>query len=89
MDKGCEEIPRQIKNLQNSWKLRKIVLMYKTNEVVLSKKYISLKTRGSEKVPYSKSSSSRLIFCNQVIKYFIFLVSLWTMLNTEEKILKP
>ena len=36
--------------------------------------------KNSEKVPYSKSS-----FYNQLIKYSMFLVSLWAMINTEER----
>ena len=78
MDKGRQEIPLQGKDFWNSRKLRKVVAIYKTNKLVLSKKYISLKTRGSEKVPYSKSCS-RLIFCNQLIKCSVFLVSFWAI----------
>ena len=48
MDKGYEEIHRQGKDCHN---LRKVGVIYKTNWPVLSKKYKSLKTRGSEKVP--------------------------------------
>ena len=51
------------------------------------KKYMSLKTRSSEKVPHSNSICSRLIFCNQLIKYSMFLVSLWAMIKTEERAL--
>ena len=40
-----------------------------------------------EKVPYSKSSCSRLIFSNQLIEYSLFLVLLWVMINTEERTL--
>ena len=36
--------------------------------------------KNLEKVPYSKIS-----FYNQLIKYSLFLVSLWPMINTEEK----
>ena len=60
MDKGCKEIHLQGKKLCNSWKLRKVVAIYKKNKLAFSKKYISLKTRSLEKVPYSKSSCSRL-----------------------------
>ena len=67
--KACQEIPLQGKELRNSRKLRMLLAIYKTNELVPSKKYMSLKTRGSEKVPYTKISCSRLIFCNQLIKY--------------------
>ena len=45
---------------------------------------MSLKTRGSRKVPHSKCSYSRLIFCKQLIKYSMLLVSLWAILNTAE-----
>ena len=68
MDKGCQEIPVQGKEFRNSRKLKKVVAIYKRNKLVLSKKHMSLKTRGSEKVSYSKNSCSRLIFCNQLIK---------------------
>ena len=37
---------------------------------------MSLKTRNSEKVPYSKSSCSRLVFCNQLIKYSVLDITL-------------
>ena len=64
MVSGCDEILRQGKGVHNSLKLRKAVAIYKTNELVLSKKYLSIKARGSEKVLYSKSSYSRQIFFN-------------------------
>ena len=64
MDEGCDEILQQGKGVHNSLKLRKAVAIYKTNKLVLSKKYLSIKARGSEKVIYSKSSYSRLIFFN-------------------------
>ena len=76
MDKDCEELPRQGKNLHNSRKLRKVVAIYKIDKLILFYKYVSLKTRGSEKVPYSKSSCSRLIFYSQLIKFSMFLVLL-------------
>ena len=82
MDKRRQETPLQGKELCDSRKLRKVLVIYKTNKLVLS-----LKTRGSEKVTYSKSSCSRLIFCNQLIKYSVFLVSLRTMIKTEERTL--
>ena len=47
---------------------------------------MSFKIRSSEKVPYWKSSCSRLIFCNHLIKYSFF-VSLWAMIKTEERAL--
>ena len=52
MGKGYEKIPRQGKDLRNSQKLRKVVAIYKTSKLVLSRKCISLKTRGSVKAPY-------------------------------------
>ena len=66
MEKGCQEIPQE-SNFRNSRKLSKAVAIYKTSKPVLSKKYIALKTRSSEKVPHSKSSCLRPIFC-QLIK---------------------
>ena len=45
---------------------------------------MSLKIRDSEKIPHSKSSHSRHFFCNQIIEYSVFLVS---MINTEERTL--
>ena len=62
MEKGCQEIPLQGKELYNSREFKKIVAVYQTNKLVFSKKYISLETRSSEKVPYSKISCSRLFF---------------------------
>ena len=58
---GREEIPRQGKDLRNSRKLRKVVAIYKLNKLVLSKKYMSLKSRGSKEASQSKSSYSLLI----------------------------
>ena len=46
-DKGCEDIPRQSKDFGHSRKLTKVVAIWKLNKLVLSKKYMSLKTRGS------------------------------------------
>ena len=46
------------------------------------------KTRGSVKLPHSKSSYSRLNFCNQLIRYSMFLVSLWAIINTEGRTLR-
>ena len=40
MNKDCEEITRQCKNLQILRKLRKAVAIYKTNKPVLSYKYL-------------------------------------------------
>ena len=54
MRKVRQEIPLQGEELCNSGKLRKVVAIYKTNTLALSKEYITLKSRGSEKVPYSK-----------------------------------
>ena len=48
-------------------KVKKGSHFYITNTLVLSKKYMFLNTRGLEEVSYSKSSFSRLIFCNQHI----------------------
>ena len=61
MEKGCQEILLQSKDFHRSRKSSQVVAIYKTNKLVLSKKYMSLKTRSSEKVPYTKSSCSRLI----------------------------
>ena len=52
-------------------------------KLVFSKKDMSLKTRGSEKVSHSKSS-----YCNQLIKYSMFLESLWAMINSEKRTLR-
>ena len=46
-----------------------------------------LKRRGLEKVPHSKSSYSRLVFCNQLPKYFAFLVLLRAVINRKERTL--
>ena len=37
---------------------------------------------------HSKSSYSRLIFCNQLIKYSMFKVPLSAIINTEERTLR-
>ena len=75
-EKDCQKARLQGKNFHNSRKLSKVVAIYKINKLVLSKKYLSLKTRSSEKVPHSKSSCSGLIFCNQPVKCSVFLGSL-------------
>ena len=67
MYKGCEGILPQGKGLYNSQKFRKLEEIYKTNRLILSKKSLSLKTRGSQKVPYSKSSCCKLIFFNSSV----------------------
>ena len=64
MEKGYEGILPQGKGLHNSRKLRKVVEVYKTDKLLLSKKPLSLKTSDSAKVPYSKSSFSKLNFFN-------------------------
>ena len=72
------------KNLCNSRKLKKVVVIKgssKTNKQTSSFQKVNV-FKNSEKVPYSKSS-----FYNQLIKYSLFLVSLWPMINTEERIL--
>ena len=63
MEKDFQEIPQQGKDFGNSRKLIKVVAIYKTKKLVLSKKYMSLKTRSLEKVSYSN-------------RYSVFLVSL-------------
>ena len=64
MDKGCERVLPQGRGLHNSRKLRKVVAIYKTDKLILSKNSLFLKTRGLEKVPYSKSGCSKLILFN-------------------------
>ena len=86
IEKG-QEIPLQGKNFCNLRKLSKVVAIYKINKLVLSKKYMSLKTRSLEIAPYSKRSCSRLIFGNQLIKYSVFLVTLWGMIKTKQRAL--
>ena len=70
------KIPRQIKGLRSSRKVRKLVEIQKSNKLVLSKKYISLKTRGSEKLPHSKCNYSRLSFCNQLSNTHVSVITL-------------
>ena len=68
MRKGNIKIGTKVvkKSLGKVWtfvvKLRKVVTIEKLYNLVLSKKNRSLKTRGFEKVPHSKSSYFRLIF---------------------------
>ena len=89
IDKGCEEILPQGKGLHHSQKLRKTVVIYKTSKLILSNKYLkkvpekNIETR--KKVPYSKSSCSKLIFFNQPTTYSMFLVLLWAIIITEER----
>ena len=64
MGKGYDGILPQGKGLYSSRKLRKVVAIYKTDKLILSKKSLSLKTRDSEKVPYSKRSCPKLILFN-------------------------
>ena len=54
MEKGCQEIPLQGTDFENSQKLSKAVAIYKTNSNKLVAIYMPLKTRSSEKVPYKK-----------------------------------
>ena len=75
MNKDCEKV--RTFTIHESW------------EFVLTKKYLFLKTRGLEKVSYSKSICSRLIFCNQLFKYSLFLVSLWAVIITKERTRTP
>ena len=55
MENSCQEIPLQGKDFHDSRKLSKVVVQSSSFQ------NMSLKTRISEKVPYSKSSCSRLI----------------------------
>ena len=88
MGKGCEGILPQGKGLHNSRMLRKLVAIYKTHKLILSKKSlkkVQKKERGSEKLPYPKSSCSKLIFFNQPITYSMFTPSLWAIIITGER----
>ena len=85
MERIFPEIPLDGKDFVNLSKLDKVVAIYKTNKQVFTKMHMSLKTRSSEKKPYSKSSCSRLIFCDQLIKCSVFLVSFWAAIKTEER----
>ena len=60
MDKSSEEILPQCKGLHNSRKLRKVVAIPKTGKLILSKKPLSLKTRGSEKYLTQKETPPKL-----------------------------
>ena len=48
IDKSCEEIPRKIKDVCNSRKLRKVGVIYKTNKPILFKKYMSYELEAWE-----------------------------------------
>ena len=88
IDKSCEGILPQSKGLHNSRKFRKVVAIYKTDKLIFSKnslKRYQKKDKGSEKVPYSKISCSKLTFFNQPITYSMFIVSIWAIIITEEK----
>ena len=71
-DKGCEKISNR--NLRKLRKVGSSDLIL--NKLVLSKRFMSLKSRGSGKVLHLKSSCSRLIFCNQLFKYSVSGISL-------------
>ena len=78
MDKCCEEVSGQgplqfteVKKGSKNLQSKQASSFQKVNVL-----------KNSEKVPYSKSS-----FYNQLIKYSLFLVSLWLMINTEERTL--
>ena len=62
-----EKIRPQGKDLHNSRKLGKVAATYKIIKLAFPKKCLSLKTRGSGKLPYSKSNCSRYIFFNRPI----------------------
>ena len=51
MDKGYKEILPQGKVIHSSQELRKLELIYKTGKLIIFKESLSLRTRGSEKVP--------------------------------------
>ena len=46
------------------------------NKLALFKGYLFLKTRDLERIPYSKGGCCRLIFYKQLLKRYVFLVSL-------------
>ena len=89
MVKSCEGILPQGNDLHNSLKLRKGVAVYKTGKLIISNSYLKKvpekKIEARKKVPYSKSSCSKLVFFNQPITYSMFLVSLWAIIITEER----
>ena len=85
-----EKILPQGKDLQNSWELGKVAATHKIIKLVFPETYLSLKTRGSGKVLYSKSSCSRYIFFNQpTVCSVIHLVSLWAMIISKERTFTP
>ena len=55
MSKGCQEIPRQGKDLPKSQNLMRVVAIYKTNNM-------SLKTRRLEKVLYVQNVADPDLF---------------------------
>ena len=62
MGKGFEKIPRQGKEFRNSRKLRKVLPIYKTNKLVLSQKYMSVKPRGSVPDLFSVTNKLNTLF---------------------------
>ena len=92
ISKHWQSLWRNPSSLRNAQKLRKVVMIYKTIyktkwyiKLILSKLSLSLQAWGSEKVPYSKSCCSKLIFFNVPVTYAMFLVSFWAIIMTVEK----
>ena len=81
MGKGREGILPQDKGLQNSRRLRKLVAIYKTDKLILSKKSLKIvlkkKIEAQKKDLTQKVAAPNLfIFFNKPITYSMFLVSL-------------
>ena len=86
MDKNCDRILPQGKDLHNSRKLRKAVAIKLANQLFLVSLWKSTgkKIETRKKILYSKSSCSKLIFFDQPT-YSMLLVSLWAIIVTEER----
>ena len=73
---SCKEILQKRKGLQSSRNLRKVVAIYKTDKLILSKKPLSLKARASEKVPYLKVVAPNLFSLTNQLHIFVSSVTL-------------
>ena len=72
MNEGCEGILPQGKGPHNSRNLRKLVAIYKTGKLILSKKSLSLKTRGSEKYLAQKVAAPNLFSLSNQLHILCF-----------------
>ena len=83
MGKGYEVILPQGKGLHISRTLPQVVAIYKADEPILSKKYLSVKTRGSKKYFTQKAAAPNFFYLTNQLH--VLCLSLWEIIITEEK----